>query len=89
MARWLAVVSMIAIAVQGGIAQGFPGTATISHLLCVIIRVLISPHSCTRALLQQQAESSGSEAGETCREMAVNFAFVVSLFIPAGFFNAS
>jgi hypothetical protein len=38
-------------------------------------------------LWQLPAEMPSSEAGETWREIAVNFAYEVSLFILVGFFN--
>jgi hypothetical protein len=69
----------------GGTAQCVPSTVTITDLLCGLIWFLIIPHSCSRALWQQSADTSGSEAGESWREMTVNFGYKVSLFIPVGF----
>jgi hypothetical protein len=64
---------------RGGIVQGVPDTATIADLLCVPIWVLIIPDSFTRALWQLQAQTLGTEAGETSQKIAVNFAYEVSL----------
>jgi hypothetical protein len=51
------------------------------------MRGLIIPDSSTRALWQLPIETTSSEAGETWQEMAVNFAYGVSLFIIFGLFN--
>jgi hypothetical protein len=47
--------------------------------LYVPVRVPIIPDSFTRALRQYPTKTSGSEAGETRREIAVNFAYEVSV----------
>jgi hypothetical protein len=60
-------------------AQGAPYTATISYLLYVPIWVLTIPDSSTRALWQLPAEIPSSGTGDTWQEMAVNFAYEVSL----------
>jgi hypothetical protein len=49
--------------------------------------LLIIPDSSTRSLWQLPAAEPSSETGEIWREMAVNFAREVSLFILVGFFN--
>jgi len=45
------------------------------------------PDSSTAAVFQLPSETSGSEAGETWREMAMNFAYEVSVLMPVGFFT--
>jgi hypothetical protein len=71
----------------GGFAQGVPRIATIFWSIVLPIWVLIIPDSSARALRQQPAETSGSETGETWREMIENFAYEVSLAYFWGFFN--
>jgi hypothetical protein len=59
----------------GRIVQGVLYTTTVADLLCVSIWVLISPDSSTRTLRQYPAETPSSDAGETWREMPVNFSY--------------
>jgi hypothetical protein len=66
---------------RGGILQRVPRTAYILH-----ISVLIFPDSSTRALWPIPAETPGSKAGETWREMFVNFASEASLSYSGGIF---
>jgi hypothetical protein len=54
---------------------------------CIPILVLMIPDSSSRVLWQTQAETHGSESGETWREMSVNFAGEVSLPYSAGIFK--
>jgi hypothetical protein len=56
-------------------AHGNPCTASICDLLWIPIWYLIIPDLCTRSLWQLQAETSSSEAGETCRKWSQNFAY--------------
>jgi hypothetical protein len=64
-----------------------PCTATISDVLYVPIWVLTIPDLSIRAVWQLPAETSSSEAGETWRELAVNFSSEVYLSYLLGSFN--
>jgi hypothetical protein len=75
------IIAGLLLLLWGGIAQGIPCTATISDLLGVPIWVHIIPDSSTTALWQLPAETPSSEVGETWWEVAVNFAYKVSLFV--------
>jgi hypothetical protein len=69
------------------VSHGVPCTASISDLLCVPIWFLIIPDSSTKALLQLAAEPPSSKAGETWQEIAVSFAYNLSLFTLVRLFN--
>jgi hypothetical protein len=69
---------MLVLLLRGGIVQSVPSTETIYGLLWVPICMLIIPVSSTRFFWQYTAETPGSEAGESWREINAIFADEVS-----------
>jgi hypothetical protein len=70
---------MTLLPLLGCISKGVTYTATILDVLCLHILSIMIPDSFARPLRKLPRETCNSEAGETWREMAMKFAYEVSL----------